>query len=257
MADNKRCNYISASQISIFLFCPLSYKYQYFADGEKFAGNIYTLYGDAIHQALAMNFQQKIETKKDLPYKEVHSKFVEVFNKGLDKGIDTMKANPNTLRFTAENVLYAYMKDMAPKLKPLMVEQKFEIKLKQYDATIFGFIDLITEDGLVIDHKTAGVSTIKDWTQTKADNDHQFTIYSVAYRKMLGKKEKAIRVDVIPRMDKPKFKSIYSSRTDEQIHKVLYLAEQMNKMAEEDLFYPNISNCFSCAYKDSCSVSRT
>jgi CRISPR/Cas system-associated exonuclease Cas4 (RecB family) len=217
-------------------------------------GNIYTLYGDAMHQAFAFNYRQKIKSKKDLGYKEVVAKFQEVFDKGVKGGeIDLMRVDPKIMRLQAENVIAAYMKDMAPKIQPAAVELEFRIELKNFKGVIFfGFIDVVTVDDVIIDHKTAGPSTIKDWTQAKVDNEVQFTVYSAAFRKLFKRRERAVRVDVIPRMDKPKFVSIYSKRDDMQLQKLFNLAEKIVVMGEKDCFYPNVNNCKDCQFKSTC-----
>lgn len=250
----KNVDYISSSQIDTFLFCPLQYKYIYYGECERTPGNIYTLYGDAMHQALAFNYTQKIKSKKDLPYKDVVAKFNEVYDKGVKSGeIDLMRADIKSMRIVAENVIFSYMKEVAPTIMPAAVELPFTIKLKNYNVVFHGFIDVVTVDDIIIDHKTAGATTYKDWTQAKVDNDNQFTVYTVAFRKLFKRKERAIRIDVIPRESKPKFKHLYSTRDDIQLQKLFNLAEKMNELGKQDLFYPNIDNCSCCQFKTSCS----
>lgn len=59
--------YISASQISIFLDCPLKYKKIYSEDVVKMPPNLYILFGSAIHHALEINYKQKITSRTDIP----------------------------------------------------------------------------------------------------------------------------------------------------------------------------------------------
>ncbi len=245
--------YISASQISTFLFCPVSYRISYTELEEREPPNIYMVFGSAMHKALAINFEQKIKSKKDLSAEEVSTKFEEAFNEEI-KGCTIPKyANPNAMRIEAETMVIEYMAKVAPKIKPLKVEYKFEIPLKKYPITIMGFIDVITEDGIIKDHKSVGKSTEKKWTQNAVDDNLQLSLYAVAFRKLFKKKEKCLHIDLLPRNNAPVFRSIETIRTDEQLEQVLELATKIQKIKEEHFYIPNLNNCRACPYSKICT----
>ena len=93
-----------------------------------------------------------------------------------------------------------YMKHRAPQIQPAYVEWSFDIPMHSAGINIHGFIDLITEDGMIIDHKNAGTTTRRDRTQNKVDNNFQLTMYSLAFRKTFGKPEKGVGIDVLKRL---------------------------------------------------------
>ena len=248
----KQKEYVSASQIGTFLTCPVAYRISYVELVERELPNIYMVFGTAVHEALADNYEQKIKSKKDLPFEEVITKFEEVFNKESQNCIIPNYANVNTMRMEAENMLSEYMIKVSPNIQPKKVEYKFEIALTKYPITILGFIDLITDDGIVIDHKTVGKTTEKKWTQNAVDDNLQLSLYAVAYRKLFKEKEKALEIHTLPRNNKPTFKCIKTERTEEQIDQVLSLATKIQKIKELGVYLPNLHNCRGCAYNKIC-----
>jgi hypothetical protein len=104
-------------------------------------GNIYISYGTAIHGALEYNFRQKIKSREDRPYKEVEAEFHRImaneYDRLTDAGVRTYGNVYDKLIMQGEEMLYKYMKEVAPKHQPIAVEQKFEIELKSYPVTIY------------------------------------------------------------------------------------------------------------------------
>lgn len=241
---------ISASQITTWLFCPVSFRLNYELK-ERIKPSIYMVWGKALHEALEKNYKQKITSKKDLVLSEVYQTFVESFEQGVKKCIAPPNSSIESMLLTAENVLAKYLEEIAPKIQPKFVEYEFKLKLKKYPITIHGFIDLITENEIIKDYKTVG-KTNKDWTQYKADDSIQLTLYSAAYRKMFLKREQGIEIDLIPRDNKPIFKTLCTSRTDEQVDYVLHLATVIQELKNKRLFYPYLQNCRQCPYAFVC-----
>ena len=244
---------ISFSQISTYLFCPISYRFSYIDLTEKEKPNIYMVWGSAFHKALEINYKQKIETKKDLEQKQVTQVFLSAFKKDTETCIIPPYADVNTLSMLGENVIAKYMEEVAPDIHPLYSEYHFKLPLKKYPITIHGFIDLITEEGIIVDYKTIGKTTRKNWTQYKVDDSIQLTLYSAAYRKIFLKEEKGLAISLIPRENKPEFKTINTTRTKEQIDYVLHLATVIQDLKNKRIFYPNLNNCQNCAYNKICT----
>ena len=252
---SKKPSYISASQINQYVFCPIAYRYLYIDKVKKDEGNIYTAYGSAIHEALAFNFRQKIKSGIDLSPKEVNEAFLTFLEQEKNK-LNGQTNSPHgdweTISLQGENMLHAYMKEMAPTIQPKFVEKEFTLQLKNFPITIRGFIDLIDVDDWIIDHKTAGKTTYRTWTQAKVNDSIQFTLYSAAFRKMFGREEKGIRADILPRENKPRFKQIESGRSEEEILRVLNMATTIEKIIETGIWIPNLANCGQCPFRDIC-----
>lgn len=251
--SNLKNDYISASQIEWFLNCPISYKYVYVDGAKRLPPNLYMAVGSAIHEALAFNFKQKIKSRKDLHAQEVIEAFDNFFKVEIAKLSNPSPSTILTLELQGRNLLQGYIDTMAPGLQPIAVEEEFEIQLQSVDIKIKGFIDLVTEDGIIRDHKVCGKSTYNKWSQSYVDDLIQLTFYSLAYRKLFGKNEKALAIDALCRMpDKPMYKSILTQRSDHQIVVIVELLKQMLKMVDKDIWYPNLRHCKECDFRDTC-----
>lgn len=251
-----KTNYISASQIDRFLECPLAYKYIYVDGCERLPWNIYMSYGTAIHEALAINYRQKITSRVDLPVQTVIDLFVDIFQKEVAKlgWMWSIYWDANTLSLQGEQMIYQYQNEYAKFIMPALVEEKFEIELDSYPVTILWYIDLVTEDWIIIDHKTAGSSTGGKWTQNYVDMSNQLTIYALAYRKLFQRFEKSLRIDVLQRNKTgPVFKSIETVRSDLQIVSLVQLMARMNEIVEKDIWFPNLNSCATCDFKNNCN----
>lgn len=245
--------FISASQIGQYTFCPLSYKYLYIDGVPKEPHNEYTIYGTALHEALAHNYRQKIASEKDLPPKEL----IDVFRMSMSDLVQkhNIRANGQTLatmNLNAEMTLREYLDKISPKIQPALVEHKFELTLKNYPIKILGYIDLVTVDDWIIDHKSAGKTYKKDWNQSKADDSMQLTMYSAAFRKIFGRAERGVRFDVMPRCIPAEIITLESTRTDDQVFKLLQMATDIDRLIDMGIWVPNLNSCSSCPFKNTC-----
>lgn len=257
----KIVDYISPAQIGQFQFCPVSYKYCYIDGIKNQDSNIYLEYGSSIHETLAFNYKQKIATRKDLGFSELFDYFKNSFQKGYSKLNIISNVSRSAIEFRtmiqiAEDVLKAYMEQIAPTIQPIAVELDFEIPLLKYPIKIKGIIDLVTEEGVIIDHKTAGKTTKRNWSQKTVDESFQLTWYIAGYRKLFKRKESYVQIDVLPREINPTFLRFKSSRTDEQLHNALTLASTVEKIVDLGVFNTNLQNCENkgqrCPFYDTC-----
>lgn len=152
-------------------------------------------------------------------------------------------------------MLTKYWAEVAPTIQPLLVEEKFEIKLESYpDVIIYGFFDVVTEDGWVIDHKNTGETTQKQWTQKYVDRMHQLTIYDLAFRKMFKRDPAGLRIDCLKRLKKgPAIEIIKTSRSAVQIVALAQLMQRMKNMQKTGEFYANLNFCSSCDFDTTCN----
>lgn len=247
----KKADYISASQISKYIFCPVAFKYHY-EDGIKEPTNIYIEYGSAIHHALAYNNRQKIETKKDESLEVIYKKFCEYFN-------DICKSKGwiggdiyNDMLLMAEIILDKYLKEVAPKYQPKYVEQEYKIKLNHFPITVLAYIDVIMDNGEIWDYKTVGKTTKKNWNQRAVDKNIQLTLYSAIYRKEYSEEEKSLNIITLPREAKPDILKIETKRTMDDILYILELATNIDRVSQMGVYSPNLQSCSTCSYNKMC-----
>jgi CRISPR/Cas system-associated exonuclease Cas4 (RecB family) len=109
--------------------------------------------GSALHEAIAANFAQKLETREDLPGEGVTA----IFRGALDKELDSIELDKTEsaadLRACGEVMTRVYMAECAPRIQPAAVERPVQGLIG--DVPVQGFIDVLDTTGAVIDLKTA------------------------------------------------------------------------------------------------------
>ena len=109
--------------------------------------------GQAVHAALAANFEQKCNTKVDLPVVGVLAVYREewaVLTEGMEFRDDE---DPDELCDKGGALVTKYMEEAAPKIEPAAVDMRVEGVIA--GVKVAGYIDLLDVNGCVIDIKTA------------------------------------------------------------------------------------------------------
>jgi hypothetical protein len=215
--------------------------------------DIYMINGSALHSALAFNYSQKIVSRKDLPVQDVIDKYKSTFESECVKADIYYKNVKDELILSAENTLHNYMGVIAPTIQPTHVEWFFKIPLKKYPITILGYIDLIDENGFIIDHKSAGKSWKTTWKGDMISDSIQMRLYAGAYRKTFKKREMGLAFDVLPRDPKCLYKRFLGTVSDDAVENVLKMASTIEDIIKLGVFIPNLNSCSGCPQKNTCS----
>lgn len=240
--------HISVSQIKTYLRCPLEYRFRYI-DGLYVPQSGAITLGKSVHRALEYNFRQKIDSGKDAPLKDI----VDVFNDAYDHLLEDTELeqgeNAENLRREGMRLLSLYHATIAPGIYPAVVEEPFETELEGIDIPLAGIMDLVDRSGVIVDHKTAKRSYSSDAVQ----RDLQLTTYALAYRKMHGKQEKGVRLDVMIRGRETRIQTLHGERSERQIERHARLIGEVVRAIEQGIFYPNESYyCGICRYRTFC-----
>lgn len=154
-----------------------------------------------------------------------------------------------TLKDDGCRVLKTYYSDVAGKIQPVKAEQGFLISVDGIDKPLMGYIDLIDEDGYIIDHKVSK----RSMSEAAAHTDPQLTAYSLAHRKLTGQKEKGLRFDVMVRTKTPKIQQIVTHRGEDNYRRLGKLLKHADMAIRSGIFYPNEDYlCSTCGYKSWC-----
>ena len=126
------------------------------------------------------------------------------------------------------------------------------IKDKRALEPLIGEFDLIVRNDAeetVCDWKTSA----SKWQTGKADWDLQATTFCYAYQQLYGRIP-LFRFDVFTKAKQPTASSYYTVRTEDDLRKFIFLAQQIEKSIQSGLFYPNENcmNCSECPYKKQC-----
>ncbi len=205
--------------------------------------------GKSIHSTLEENYRQKIKTKQDLPIEQWTDFFSDNWEKGASETSFEKDEKPGVIKDEGVKLIKTYHELIAPKIQPVSVEKEFLINVYGLKYPLLGYIDLVDDDGYIIDHKVAK----RSWPKNQEHKDLQLTAYSLAYKRLKGKCEKGLRYDVMVRTKEPKIQQLLTKRTNEDIKRFKKLLSYVNHSIETGIFYPNENYmCPSCGYSDLC-----
>ena len=149
--------------------------------------------GRAVHAALAANFEQKCETKVDLPVTGVLAVYREAWAVLSEDTEFRDDENPNELGKTGEALVTKYMEEASPKIEPAAVEMRVEGEIA--GVKVAGYIDLLDVEGCVIEIKTAKARP------SSIDPMHRFQV--ATYRQLTPMARGAGRIDTLVKTKTP------------------------------------------------------
>ena len=241
---------LSVTKISTYLDCPRKfwYRYELHLKTPK-SGGFY--FGSAVHQGLENYYLGKdpIQGVTDALFGKKDS-----IGEEVKEGVNLVKLEKEARR------IFEIYSDQAPHFEPLLVEHFFEVPLvhpetkEELPATFRGKIDLITEDGAVVDHKTASGSSNGFWAKK---NTLQANGYSYAYLQMFGKLPSRVIFNTIIKGNtrrEPRFEpDIRGVTTEDTVMFFEECREALNAIAKgEAMNSPNKRHCRFCSFKAIC-----
>jgi len=216
-------------------------------------GNLYSCRGVGSHFAREINLRQKIETRKDLDLNVLQdaardkvSELVEADKVdlkseeliGMSKKAAAAKIIDSTVKLVKVDRQF-----LLPQIQPLEVEVRTRIDLPQWPFGLDSRLDCITP-GIIRDFKTS----IRRWTQEKADSEYQPSIYTLQYRARNGKDPDDFIYDCLQYLKSgPRAYSVSTKRTETQIIAVLNRIEIMHKQIQAGLFPPQHKDHWKCS----------
>lgn len=245
----------SVSKLKCYLRCPAVYYYRYIL-GLYPPPSSNMMLGTAIHGAIEHNFRKKKETHQDLPVSDVQEFFSANFNYLKGQVLWEPGEVPGKIKDEGVKLLELYLTELAPKIMPDLVEDVFHVKFENCSCIFKGIIDLVTEEALIVDHKTSGRSPIPE----AVHKDLQCTAYSLGFRFKTKRIEKGIAFDYLVRGKNPKLVRVETSRSQSDIDGFLRLLGRVMTAVQEGLFYPNSTGQFCtermCQFWSECAGGR-
>ena len=240
--------HISVTQLKMYLRCPLQYFLRY-GCGLKVPPTGDMLLGRTVHQAISDNYKQKLMSYEDLSLSDM----TDIFDYHWEQETKEVEFKPNEdpgkLKDQGIDLIKAYHENISPTIQPLEVERGFLIENGNDILPLKGYIDLIDDQGIIIDHKTSK----KSYPPNSAEKDLQLTAYALAYRQLYGEEENGVRLDVMVRTKQPKIQQLSGKRTVDDINRFLRIARQVEQGINGEVFYPNEGYmCNICGYGEMC-----
>jgi len=151
--------HISASSLKMWMRCPEQWRRRYVLH-QRVPPAAALIQGRADHQAIAGNFEQKLETQEDLAVSDVAALFVEAFEGEIDKEggyaeVDWGESNTSMKEKRREagrikdrgvELVSIYHKEVSPWVMPESVEYRFDLPAGDLPVAVIGYIDLTAYD---------------------------------------------------------------------------------------------------------------
>lgn len=190
-------DHLSCSQVNCWSRCHRQWKFRYI-DGLKIPPSGAMAQGTGVHKAQEVNFEQKIESKVDLPESDVVDAFSDSWESQLDDGFNLGEDKPGELKDQGVELTKLYHAEIAPRIEPVAVEQKFKVEFDDCNWSIIGYIDVRGKEK-THDTKTAGKSpsVIKGY-------DFQSATYWIGEKYGLGVEPQPFEYNVLVKNKTPK-----------------------------------------------------
>jgi hypothetical protein len=184
VADAEVASVLSPSQVRTFFDCPARWWFKYGLHLPEQKNSSLAL-GLAVHQALEVNFREKIETQEDLETPGVVMVFREAWMEQVPETVFTSDESQGDLRRLGERLVAKYMDEVAPKVEPAAVE--LDVQGEIGGVRVRGRVDILDVEGRLIDFKTA--SRRPSWVSP----DYAFQL--ATYQQITPGASGAVRID--------------------------------------------------------------
>jgi hypothetical protein len=150
--DTELASVLSPSQVRCFFDCPARWWLKYGLQLPERKNSSLAL-GLAVHQALEVNFREKIETRADLETTGVVCVFREAWMEQVPQTEFTSDESQGELRRLGERLVTKYMDEVAHTVEPAKVE--LDVQGEISGVNVRGRVDVLDVEGRLIDFKTA------------------------------------------------------------------------------------------------------
>ena len=239
---------LRASEINSYLKCSAEYMFQHI-EKIRTPNKLVLAFGTSVHEALARNYRQKIETKFDLPAEDVVETFADNFDLGA-ADVETMDIlEPiGQVKDRGVRLVDKYQKEVAPRIQPLHVERTMMAQFAGYDYGVKGTVDLIDDDNNLIDHKTTHKNHKDIWPGYRRQLS-QYALLIAANKEPL----KDTRLDILVATETPE---IHHYKVEPDLEHTLALLQNVGEGIKHGIFIPNRDSFLcsrrQCRYWEAC-----
>jgi RecB family exonuclease len=185
---------LSASSVNTFLRCAYQWELAYVYKVKR-PPSVRQILGIAAHEAVEVNYRQKIDTYEDLPVEDVQDAFATAY-KNLVIDVEDPEEDTSKAKDSGALVISEYQKTVAPQVQPLFVEEpiSFEIEGVPYS----GVVDVVDHDERIRDLKTTARKP-----SGRGDYGLNMVGYALGYRTVHGGQEQDLILDYMVRTKEP------------------------------------------------------
>jgi len=251
-------DHLSNSSVSQWLMCPRSWKFGRVDQvPHKTATNL--VFGSAFHDAVEDRVRSNaIEPKRPLIKCWSAAWSNQLIENDNGANIEWGDKTASEMNYLGRSMLAApSIRNMVDSIRPMMVvdergweladasckrphpliEKLVELRIPGIDIPLIGYVDVITNDAIPGDLKTAS----RRWSQSKADKEMQATLYLAALEQMGFERnpKREFRYYVFTKTNKPAAQVITTTRTQKQIDWTLQAVRDVYDAIKKGVFPPN------------------
>lgn len=242
----------STSSIATYLRCGKQWEYAY-VYAIKSPPTLRLVVGSAAHEAVEINYRQKIDTGSDLPESDVKDAFSDAFDRLV---VDVVQEEdddekPGESKDSGVALVGQYQTRVSPKIHPTLVEEQIQFRVN--DVPFSGYIDLVDQHQQVRDLKTT--------KKKPSRNDYLISMigYAIGFRQLTGETERAVVLDYMVRTKVPYYYPVPSEGPvpDYAIAEFAKIVTDVASAVSRGTFIPTgLTNnaCSWCGYKSICSA---
>jgi len=243
-------NYLSPSQINMWLRCGQQYSFRY-VDGKKCPPAVAMEEGSTYHATLELNNNHKIKQHEDLNVKRLFVKFADTFSDRKKNIKDWEEETPDTIIKRGKMLLPMYLKRFAPFYQPKTTERLFVLQLGTIpihcvlDTTgRLHLPQMVNPKSSVVDYKTVG----KRQSQATLDSDIQLSAYGMVAKSELQMENPEVGFCDLIKTKIPQVSYLSSPITSERLRWFKKIAFNVAEMISK--------GCFPLAKPDSWCCSN-
>ena len=234
---------LSPSQVRCFLDCPARWWFKYGLQLPERKNSSLAL-GLAVHQALEVNFREKVETQEDLDTIGVVMVFREAWMEQVPQTVFTPDESQGDLRRMGERLVSKYMDEVAPKVEPAAVE--LDVQGEISGVSVRGRVDVLDVEGRLIDFKTASRRP------SHVSSDHAFQL--ATYQQITPGASGEVRIDSMVKTQTVQIVQQAYTVGEPDIRATQVLYPMAQKAMGSGMYCPNRQSML-CSHKH-CSFSK-
>lgn len=229
---------LSPSQVSTYLGCQFKWWARY-GLGLPSPRTAALALGSAVHAAIAENYRQKIETKRDLAEAGVVAVYREAWGREFD-GVELRdEEDAGGLVRMGEAMVKKYIDEAAPRVEPAAVELRVEGEVG--GVRVQGIVDVVEVDGTIVDIKTSAKSP------SDVGADHRFQ--AATYVQLTPGASGAARIETLTKTKEVKFVSQAFTVNGADLMSTTVMYPLVAEGMRSGLYMPN-RNSNRCSRKD-------
>lgn len=246
---------LSGSSLNTLLRCGKQWEYAYVYRLKR-PPRLKMITGTAAHEAVEIDFRQKIESHEDLPVDDV----LDAFSTSFDREAADAEEEPEkkltkpVAKDAGVRSLKVWHKEVAPIIQPAMVEEPISFTINGIPWT--GTIDYTDVDDVVGDWKFT-------WKTPSSAEAYILNMvgYAIGFRVKTGRLESRVSLDHMVALQDPKYVPIRSDGPvpDRSIVAFTDLVEDAVRTINSGNFLPTglkSGACSWCGYRDICPAYK-